>query len=255
MSDTAADRWGRSTEQALQAGLFRAAYERWFRVTWEGLEHIPTDGGALLVANHAGMMPVDGGIVQYGIESECGRDVYPLAHSGFWRVPFIGRMLSRSGAVVGHPRNADQLLRDGHLVLVFPEGAKGPVKDADQYRRLQRFGRGGFVASALQAGVPIIPVVLAGTEDTTPTVATFRAFGQQVPISWNTLLLGPVLGAVAHLPAKISVRVLSPVESQAPPDRDHYPQSLLMDQAEGIRSGMQTALDSMYLARESTWKG
>lgn len=255
MTSEPVDRWGRSPEKASEGGLLRAVYERWFRVSWDGLEHIPARGGALLVANHAGMMPVDGGIVQHGIESECERAVYALAHSGFWRVPFIGRTLSRSGVVVGHPRNADQLLREGQLVLVFPEGAKGPVKGADQYCRLQRFGRGGFVATALQAGVPIIPVVLAGTEDTTPTLGTFRAFGQQVPISLNALVLGPVLGAVAHLPAKISVRVLPPVRSDEPPDRGHYPRSLLMDQAEAIRADMQTALDAMLLARESIWTG
>ncbi len=250
-----ADHWGRSAASALENRFLRAAYRDWFRVTWEGLEHIPRDGAALLVANHAGMLPVDGGIVQLGIDFERGRIVYALAHHGFWRVPFVGDLLSRAGGVVGHPSNADRLLREGHLVLVFPEGGKGPVKDTDEHNHLQRFGRGGFVATAMRAGVPIVPIVLVGTEDTTPTLATFRAFGQQVPITLNSLMLGPILGAFAHLPAKISLRVLPPVHFDVPPNRDHYARSLLMDRAESIRSDMQASLDSMLLARESVWRG
>jgi 1-acyl-sn-glycerol-3-phosphate acyltransferase len=249
----ALDAWGRAPDGL--PSIYRAAYDNWFRVSWEGTEHLPREGGALLVANHAGVMPVDGAIVQHGVEREIGREVYSLAHSGFWRVPFTGPLLSRSGAVVGHPSNANRLLGDeGNLVLVFPEGAKGPGKPRGERDRLQRFGRGGFVATALQAGVPIVPIVLAGTEDVTPTIASFEILGQQVPLSWNTLLLGP-LGAFAYLPAKITVRVLEPVHFNEPPGQPGYPQSVLMDRSEAIRSRMQRTLDAMLRERKSIWRG
>ena len=79
------------------------------------------------------MMPVDGGIIQHGIQLERQRAVYMLAHHGFFRIPFMGRTLNRIGSVVAHPDNAHRLLaEDDRLVLVFPEGAKGPVKPASE---------------------------------------------------------------------------------------------------------------------------
>lgn len=233
-----------------------AAYRTWFRVEWEGLEYIPEEGGALLVSNHAGMMPVDGGVIQLGIEEELGRQVYSLAHHGFWRVPFAGRLLNRIGGVVGHPENAHRLLREeGALVAVFPEGENGPVKPRSERYRLQRFGRGGFVETAIRAGVPIVPIALMGTEDTTPVVGRLDVAGYRYPITLNALLLGPVLGAVAHFPAKIRARVLPPIRFDEPPDQANYSRSLLMDSAEEIRGDLQCALDEMLARRKNRWLG
>ena len=106
------DHWGRTEEDSFLMSFYRAACDNWFRVSWEGVEHLPKKGGALLVANHAGVMPVDGAIVPIGVEREIGRKVYSLAHSGFWWVPFTGPLLSQSGGVVGHPSNANRLLAE-----------------------------------------------------------------------------------------------------------------------------------------------
>lgn len=250
------DRWGRDPNLTIQNGLFEKLYRSWFRVEWEGLEHVPSDSGALLVSNHAGMMPVDGGLIQLGIQQETGRLTYLLAHHGFFRFPFVGRALNRSGTVVAHPDNAHRLLReDRRLVLVFPEGEKGPVKPKSERYRLQRFGRGGFVETAMRAGVPIVPIVLMGTEDTTPTLFDLQLAGQRMPFTVNALLFGPLLGAVAQFPAKIRARVLPAVHMQEPAGRATYPRSVLMDRAESIRGDMQDALDEMYAARESKWFG
>jgi 1-acyl-sn-glycerol-3-phosphate acyltransferase len=246
------DRWGRAVEGAPRMALLEAAYRSWFRVEWEGLENVPDEGGALLVCNHAGMMPVDGALVQYGIENERCRHVYMLAHHGFFAFPYVGRLLNRFGIVVAHPNNAHRLLHeDGRLVLVFPEGEKGPVKPPSERYRLQRFGRGGFVETAVRARVPVVPVVLMGTEDSTPTLATLSVGGQHFPITPNFLLFGPILGPLAHFPAKIRARVLAPIDVGGPDES----RSVMMDHAESIRSAMQSALDEMYLARESRWFG
>lgn len=250
------DRWGRDPRESTRGGVFEAAYRSWFRVEWKGLENLPSTGGALLVSNHAGMMPVDGGLIQYGIQEKTDRLVYLLAHHGFFRFPIVGRLLNRNGTVVAHPDNAHRLLReDERLVLVFPEGEKGPVKPRSERYRLQRFGRGGFVETAMRAGVPIVPIVLMGTEDTTPTIANLKLAGQHYPLTLNTLLFGPVLGAVAHFPAKIRARVLAPIHFEEPPELPAYSRSVLMDHAEAIRADMQSSLDEMYAARESTWFG
>jgi 1-acyl-sn-glycerol-3-phosphate acyltransferase len=255
--DSVLDRWGRDIATSHIPAFFEAAYRSWFRVEWEGIEHIPKQGGALIVSNHAGLMPVDGGLIQYGIQQETSRLVYLLAHHGFYRFPFIGRTLRRFGAVVAHPDNAHRLLQeDEQLVVVFPEGEKGPVKPPSERYKLQRFGRGGFVETAMRAGVPIVPIVLMGTEDTTPTLVVFEPIrGQRVPLTLNTVLLGPLIGPFAPLPAKIRARVLPPVHFDEPPGQAAYPRSLLMDRAESIRTGMQGALDDLYASRRSTWYG
>ncbi|MFO0691723.1 MAG: lysophospholipid acyltransferase family protein [Myxococcota bacterium] len=250
------DRWGRAPVDADPSGFFAAACRSWFRVEWEGLEHVPQEGGALLVANHAGLMPIDGGVIQVGIESQIRRRVYLLAHHGFFRVPFVGRLLNRSGTVVAHPDNAHRLLReDAHLVLVFPEGEKGPVKPPSERYRLQRFGRGGFVETALRAGVPIVPIVLMGTEDVTPTLTVLELAGQRYPLTLNTVLFGPLLGPLALFPAKIRARVLPPVHFDDSAEALRASRSLVMDQAEAIRSDMQQTLDTMLAARRSRWLG
>jgi 1-acyl-sn-glycerol-3-phosphate acyltransferase len=248
------DRWGRSVGPG--NAVFRTLYHRWFRVEWEGLEHVPPEGGGLLVANHAGMMPIDGGIIPLGIEEELGRPVYSLAHHGFFRFPFLGDLLARTGGVVGHPDNAHRLLtEDKSLVLVFPEGAKGPTKPARERHHLQRFGRGGFIETAMRAGVPVVPIVLMGTEDATPTLSVLRVAGQDVPITLNSLLFGPLLGAVLQFPAKIRARVLPPIHFDEPPDQHAYPRALVMDYAEEIRGKLQRALSQMVQRRESVWRG
>lgn len=250
------DRWGRETNNNTPNAIFEAAYRSWFRVEWERIENLPISGGALLVSNHAGMMPVDGGLIQHGVQLEANRDVYMLAHHGFFRFPFVGKALTRMGTVVGHPDNAHRLLReDGKFVLVFPEGEKGPVKPKTERYRLQRFGRGGFVETAMRAGVPIVPIVIMGTEDTTPTIATLDLGGRRLPITLNTLLFGPVLGAGAHFPAKIRARVLPPVHFDEAPEQATYSRSELMNHAEAIRGDMQTSLDEMYAARGDKWFG
>ncbi len=249
------DRWGRTEGGGINAA-FRALYYHWFRVEWDGLEHLPRDGGALLVSNHAGMFPIDGGVITLGIEEEIGRPVYSLAHHGFWRIPFLGTTLSHMGGVVGHPDNAHRLLsEDKSLVLVMPEGGKGPTKSPRERYHLQRFGRGGFVETAMRACVPIIPIALLGTEDTTPTLARFRLLGNDVPLTLNALLVGPLLGALLQFPAKIRARVLPPVHFDERPNLDHYPSSLLMDRAESIRGQLQQALSQMLRARKNMWQG
>lgn len=250
------DRWGRDASDLTTNAFIEAAYRSWFRVEWDGLEHVPAKGGALLVSNHAGLLPIDGGLIQHGIQLETGRLVYSLAHHGFYRFPFVGRIMRRMGSVVAHPDNAHRLLgEDESLVLVFPEGEKGPVKPkADRYR-LQRFGRGGFVETAMRAGVPIVPIVLMGTEDVTPTIANLELAGQRAPFTLNMLLFGPIVGLMAYFPVKIRARVLPPVYLDEAPEQSTLSRSLLMGHAEAIRSDMQATLDEMYAARESVWFG
>ncbi|WP_208027346.1 lysophospholipid acyltransferase family protein [Rhabdothermincola sediminis] len=256
------DEWGRSEHmRELARKLYEPVYSKWFRAEWEGLEHIPTEGGALLVANHAAAIPSDAPVIMHGIETELGRPVYGLADHLFKSLPVIGVYWSRLGGVVAHPDNAYRLLREQQqLVLVFPEGSKGPAKHYSQRYRLRRFGRGGFVEIAMRAGVPVVPIAVVGAEESMPIVwksATLaKALGiPYFPITANQLLLGPLLGTVGYFPAKFRLRVLPPVHFDVPPDQDRYSRSRVMEESEQIRELIQAALYDMLRKRRSVWFG
>jgi 1-acyl-sn-glycerol-3-phosphate acyltransferase len=256
------DEWGRSEHmRSLARTLYDPMYRYWFRVSWEGLEHIPVEGGALLVANHAAAIPSDAPAIMHGIERELHRPVYGLADHMFKGTPVVGTLWSRLGGVVAHPDNAYRLLREQRqLVLVFPEGSKGPGKHWTQRYRLRRFGRGGFVEIAMRAGVPIIPVAVVGAEESMPIVfksnLLARSFNMPYwPVTANQMLLGPLAGTVGYFPAKFTIRVLDPVTFDVAPDQERYSRSRVMEESETIRSTIQDALYDMLRRRRSVWFG
>jgi 1-acyl-sn-glycerol-3-phosphate acyltransferase len=255
------DEWGRSEHvRELARRLYDPVYRHWFRVEWEGLEKIPKDGGALIVANHAGAIPSDAPAIMHGIETELQRPVYGLAEYIFREVPVVGTMWSRVGGVTAQPDNAYRLLREqGQLVLVFPEGTKGTSKNYTERYRLRRFGRGGFVEIAMRAGVPIVPIAVVGAEESMPIVFKLPRLAKvmgvpYVPITANMLAFGP-LGLVAYFPAKFNFRVLDPISFEVPPEQPRYSRSKVMDESESIRERIQDALYDMLRKRRSIWFG
>jgi 1-acyl-sn-glycerol-3-phosphate acyltransferase len=255
------DEWGRSENvRRLVRRLYAPVYDKWFRVEWEGLEKIPTTGGALLVANHAGAIPPDAPTIIHGIETEVGRPVYGLGDSFFRTIPFVGTAWARAGGVTAHPDNALRLLRDqGQLALSFPEGSKGPAKVyADRYRLL-RFGRGGFVEIAMRAGVPVIPIAVVGAEESMPILFRLQTVAKLLgtpyfPVTANLLTFGP-LGTVLYYPAKFKLRVLDPISFDVAPGQERYSRSRVMDEAERIRMLLQETLYDMLRERRSVWFG
>ena len=256
------DEWGRSEKvRTLARQLYGPLYRNWFRAEWEGLDKIPKDGGALLVANHAAAIPSDAPVIMHGIEEELERPVYGLAEHLFKALPFVGTMWSRVGGVAAHPENAYRLLREQRqLVLVFPEGTKGTGKTYDERYQLRRFGRGGFVEIAMRAGVPIVPIAVVGAEESMPILFKIPALAKALgipyaPVTANHLLFGPLLGSVTYFPAKFKLRVLDPISFDVPPDQERYSKSRIMDEAEAIRVKLQETLYDMLRTRESVWFG
>jgi 1-acyl-sn-glycerol-3-phosphate acyltransferase len=256
------DEWGRSEKvREMVRKVYDPMYRNWFRAEWEGLEKIPTDGGALLVSNHAAAIPSDAPVIMHGIETELERRCYGLADELFKSLPVVGTMWARAGGVVAHPDNAYRLLREQQqLVLVFPEGSKGPAKTYNERYQLRRFGRGGFVQIAMRAGVPIVPIAVVGAEESMPILFKVNALSKALgvpyaPVTANLLAFGPILGMFLYFPAKFKLRVLDPVEFDVEPDLPRYSRSLVMDEAEGIRQRIQEALYDMLRQRESIWFG
>ena len=255
------DGWGRSENmRRLMRAVFDPIYSRWFRAEWEHLDRIPPTGGALLVANHAGAIPSDAPVIMHGIEKELGRPVYGLADFFFRGLPVAGTLWSRGGGVTAHPDNAHRLLHEeGQLVLVFPEGVKGPSKLYKDRYQLKRFGRGGFVETAMKAGVPIVPIAVVGAEESMPILARSGRLAKllklpYVPFTANMAVLGP-LGLLGYFPAKFKLRVLEPVTFDVPAGQERYSRSRVMDESEAIRGRIQDALYDMLSRRRSVWFG
>ena len=251
------DHWGRSQKMRdFTARMYEPIYSKWFRCELEGLEHIPREGGALLVANHAGSLPPDAPSIMHGVEKELGRPVYGMAEYLFRTVPFVGTGWARGGGVSAQTENAHRLLHDeGQLSLVFPEGSKGPGKLYKDRYQLARFGRGGFVQVAMRAGVPIIPIAVVGAEEAMPNIATIPLLAKltgmpYVPITAQSLLLGP-LGAIAYFPAKFRIRFMPPVTFPDKPNLPRYSKARVMEGADRIRDMIQDELYEMLRERKS----
>jgi 1-acyl-sn-glycerol-3-phosphate acyltransferase len=255
------DGWGRSEHiRQLARRLYDPLYRHWFRAEWEGLEHIPLQGGALMVANHGGAIPSDAPVIMHGIETELGRPVYGLADNLFRALPVIGTLWSRAGGVAAHPDNAYRLLHDEQqLALVFPEGTKGTGKLVRERYQLRRFGRGGFVEIAMRSGVPVVPIAVVGNEEAMPIVWKSPRLAKLLglpyfPVTANNFVFGP-LGYIVPFPSKFRIRVLPPVSFDVATNQDRYNRSVVLEQSEAIRTRIQDALFDMLRRRRSVWFG
>jgi 1-acyl-sn-glycerol-3-phosphate acyltransferase len=194
--------------------LARAFYEHWFRVEMHGLEHVPNTGSALIVANHSGTLPLDGLMLQVGLHDNMGRDLRLLGADLIYQVPMLGHLSRKSGHTLACKADADRLLDKGELVGVFPEGFKGVGKPYRDRYKLQRFGRGGFVGTALRAQTPIIPCAIVGAEEIYPKIADLRPLARLLgfpyfPITPTFPLLG--LFGLIPLPSKWMIQFGAPV--------------------------------------------
>jgi 1-acyl-sn-glycerol-3-phosphate acyltransferase len=257
------DDWGRS-QRVLDRlePLLDFYYHHWFRVETEGVEHVPAEGGALIVSNHSGALPPDGPMIMQAIHHEhpTPRPVYMLGEHWFKGYPGAGLLTNKIGLVAAHPANAQRLLHDeGRLVLVFPEGQKGSRKLYWQRYRLRRFGRGGFVRTAMRAGVPIVPVAVLGAEEAMPIFAHIPALQKLTgliyfPVNHAFPQFG-LAAALMYLPAKFKIRFLEPVDlsGYAPEDADDL--ALVQGLGEEIRTRIQLELDELRASRRSVWFG
>ena len=257
------DDWGRS-ERVFQLvePVLNFYYRYWFRVEQEGIENIPSDGGALLVSNHSGALPPDAPMIMQAIRNEhrSPRPLYMLGEHWFKGYPGVGMLANKIGLVPAHSANAQRLLRDeGRLVLVFPEGQKGTRKLYWQRYRLRRFGRGGFVKTAIRAGVPIVPVAVVGAEEAMPIFAHVPLLQRLTGLIYFPVNHAfPWAGAAAgmmYLPAKFKIRFLEPISFDGYGPDDAEDLELVQRLAEQVRERIQEEVDRLICERRSIWFG
>jgi 1-acyl-sn-glycerol-3-phosphate acyltransferase len=250
------DDWGRSERISgwFDRWLVDFYYHVWFRTEVEGLEHVPTDGSALLVSNHSGALPPDAMMIMKAVQETHGRDVRVLVEHFFKGYPGFSMLLPKIGAVPAHPANVQRLLYDeGRLVLVFPEGRKGTEKLYKDRYRLRRFGRGGFVEAAMRARAPIVPIALVGAEEAMPVFAQIKPLARLTGLIYAPLT--PLLPPTMYLPAKFFIRFLEPVRTDRMGDEPWEDKALVQTVAHDIRATIQEELYDMVGRRRSVWLG
>jgi 1-acyl-sn-glycerol-3-phosphate acyltransferase len=222
-------------------------YEWYWRVTAGGIENIPTAGPAVLVANHSGALPIDGALLKIATLKEHGRNPWMLAGDIVFRLPQVGGFVRRMGNARADPGETAGLLKDGHLVAVFPEGYQGIGKGWANRYRLEQFGRGGFVKMALQAGAPLLPVGIVGAEQIYPMIANARPVAHALrlpyfPVTPTFPLLGPL--GLLPLPAKCHVEFGTPIPTVDYGAESAEDDRLVGELTERARSAVQAMLDA-----------
>ncbi|HEX6350475.1 MAG TPA: lysophospholipid acyltransferase family protein [Candidatus Dormibacteraeota bacterium] len=242
------------TESALP--LFQWLYQKYWRVETEGVENVPADGRALLVANHAGVIPWDGAMIRTGIwlEHPQPRHARMLVVNFAFAMPGFAPFLLKTGNVLAHPENAVTLLERDELVGVFPEGVKGAAKAYRERYRVRRFGRGGFVQVALRTGAPIIPVAVVGAEEVHPMVFELPSLARLIglptlPITPTFPLLGGL--GLLPLPSKWFIAFGRPLETASlGPDAASDPR-LVLEVSEEVRGWIQSTVDRLLPRRKT----
>jgi 1-acyl-sn-glycerol-3-phosphate acyltransferase len=261
-TDRQVNDWGRSerVEGFFDRTIVDFFYNYWFRAEVQGIENVPSAGGALLVSNHSGALPPDATMIGKAIKEEHPRP-RPLnitVEHFFKGYPGFSMLIPKIGAVAAHPANVHRLLYDEQqLVLVFPEGRKGTEKLYKDRYKLRRFGRGGFVEAAMRAQTPIVPVCVVGAEESAPIFAQVNVLQKLTGLIYFPLTptfpwLGP-LGMLGYLPAKFKLRFLEPMYFDE--DRMWEDKALVQTVAHEIRARIQENVLDMLKTRKSVWFG
>jgi 1-acyl-sn-glycerol-3-phosphate acyltransferase len=235
----------------------RLIYEKWFRVEVTGAANLPVDSGALIVANHSGTLPWDAVMTSIAVHDNHPdrKHLRMLGADLVFKVPMLGALARLTGQTLACGADAQRLLSSGELVGVWPEGFKGIGKPfADRYK-LRRFGRGGFVSTAMKAGVPIIPCSIVGAEEIYPKIADLKPLAKLLGLPYFPVTpFFPLLGALGAipLPTKWRIDFGAPIHPDLGDPDDH---GVALETAEHVRDTIQVTLDSMVAERNSVFRG
>ena len=206
----------------------RLASQLYFRADVRGLAHIPREGPALLVGNHSGGTLIADTFVfgqhfydHFGTE----RRFHQLAHDLVFKVPGLRALLERYGTVPASPANMARALRRNAALLVYPGGDHETYRPSWESGQIDFAHRTGFVELALKHRIPVVPVVAIGGQETALFLGQGRRLARALRLDERLRLkvlpaaIGPPFGVTIldlplriPLPAKISIRVLKPID-------------------------------------------
>jgi 1-acyl-sn-glycerol-3-phosphate acyltransferase len=233
--------------------LLKPLYREWFRTEVLDVGNVPAEGGALVVGNHSGTIALDALMLSVALRDQHPQDRHLrlLGADLIFRMPLVSELARKSGATVACNPDAERLMSSGEVVGVFPEGFKGIGKHYSERYKLQRFGRGGFVAAALRTGAPIVPVAIVGAEETYPMLADLKPVARLLglpyfPVTPTFPMLGP-LGMVP-LPSKWLIQFCPPIPTEHLRDQADDP-LVVYNLADQVRETIQHTLHTLLKSR------
>jgi 1-acyl-sn-glycerol-3-phosphate acyltransferase len=245
---------------ALVMPVLRTFFTSWFRVEVTGVENLPETGAALVVANHAGVLPFDGLMASVAVHDKhpAQRTLRLLAADMVFDSPLMGQAARKAGHTMACIADAHRLLSKGELTAVFPEGYKGLGKRFRDRYKLQRFGRGGFVSAALRTKAPIIPCSIVGSEEIYPMIGDVRLLARlfglpYFPITPLFPLAGP-LGMIP-LPSKWYIEFGEPISTADFDDSAPEDPMVTFELTDQVRETIQQTLYRLLANRRSTFLG
>lgn len=245
---------------AVALPLLRFFFNSWFRVGVSGIENLPDTGAALVVANHAGVLPIDALMTSVAVRDEhpAHRDLRLLAADLVFDLPVIGPAARKAGHTIACTADAHRLLADGELTAVFPEGYKGLGKRFKDRYKLQRFGRGGFVSAALRAKAPIVPCSIVGSEEIYPMLADVKLLARLLglpyfPVTPLFPLAGPA--GLVPLPSKWHISFGEPISTADYDEAAADDPMVTFELTDQVRETIQQTLYRMLTGRRNVFFG
>jgi 1-acyl-sn-glycerol-3-phosphate acyltransferase len=250
------DRFGKDPRFSERfAPIAELLYRAWWRTAVREVDRVPAAGPAIVVANHAGVIPWDALVLRQALllDHPSHRELRPLLDERECALPVVGSIAVRLGAARSSPDVAEAILGQGQLVGVFPEGSAGARKPWRERYRLQRFGRGGFVKLALRTRAPIVPCAIVGSEEASPGISRAGWLAERlgVPLIGKgaALRFGPA--ALLSLPSRWSLRFGTPIELDGHPPSQADDAATVNALTERVRSSLQAMLEEDLAARGS----
>jgi 1-acyl-sn-glycerol-3-phosphate acyltransferase len=233
-------------------------YKVYWRVEVAGIENVPTSGPALMVANHAGLLPWDSLMVTASVLAEHPAQRLVRCLHGSWlsSIPFLSHIAVKLGQAVASVDNGTRLLEQDEVVAVFPEGIEGLGKPITDRYKLARFQQVDFVPMALSNGVAVIPVAIVGAEETQIALRRSALLGRltEMPHAAVTTTF-PWLGilGLVPLPSKWCIEFGEPIELG-----DYGPDAaanlvLVSQLTDEVRHRVQEMLHSQLKIRRTAW--
>ncbi|OAN32559.1 lysophospholipid acyltransferase family protein [Mycolicibacterium iranicum] len=250
----------RHLNEAIFLPLLRTLFNSWFRVEVSGVENLPEEGAALVVANHAGVLPFDGLMTQVAVRDKhpAHRDLRILAADMVFDMPVVGQAARKAGHTMACTDDAHRLLAAGELTAVFPEGYKGLGKHFQDRYKLQRFGRGGFVSAALRTRAPIVPCSIVGSEEIYPMMADVKLVARLLglpyfPVTPLFPLAGPL--GVVPLPSKWYIQFGEPIDTGDYDESASDDPMVTFELTDQVRETIQQTLYQLLANRRNTFFG
>ena len=236
--------------------LFDFLFGNYWRVQAVGVNNVPEEGGALLIANSSGLFPWDSLMVMTAVQKEhdVPRLVRGLYASWMSPLPFASDFFNKTGMVMGVTDNARRLLAEGEPVLVFPEASKPTGKLFKDRYRVEPFGKSALVNLAVRANTPIVPVAIVGAEEAYPIVAQSTKLGRPLGLPYFPFTLTwPWTGlfGLLPLPSKWTVEFGAPITPDEWPPDAAYDADAVEELTETVRRRIQAMLYDRLKDRKS----